>query len=280
MPRPLSPAQIANQVTFVLKGHLKNARVGYIRAATLLARVRDEKLWQALDFATIEDYAQARLGLARSSLYRYLRVHDWLLEFHPAWLERRPKGFIPEISDLASLVWIETRLRSTHLAGDLRRDLEAARRKALAGKLTEKEFRELRDRGHRYDAPLRVLLRRLRSLRRFATSIPKLPAETLASIEAAIRAVEASASAADTARRVARHRRPLAAFIRHLHGSATSAKRAIRGSHPPAAGPRARTAPRRTRDRINARPNECDPPPARARSNRSPGRRGAPSRTK
>jgi hypothetical protein len=54
----LTPAQIANQVTFVLKGHLKNARIGYIRAASLLARVREEKLWKALGHATIEEYAE------------------------------------------------------------------------------------------------------------------------------------------------------------------------------------------------------------------------------
>jgi hypothetical protein len=42
MPRPPSPAQRAVQVTFLLKGHLKNARIAYIRAAVLLARVRAE----------------------------------------------------------------------------------------------------------------------------------------------------------------------------------------------------------------------------------------------
>jgi len=35
----LSPAQIANQITFRLKGDLKNAQIAYIRAAQLLARV-------------------------------------------------------------------------------------------------------------------------------------------------------------------------------------------------------------------------------------------------
>ena len=86
MPRSLSPAQIANQVTFLLKGHLKNARIGYIRAAKLLARVRDEKLWKALKFPDIEAYARQDLGLGRSSLYHYLQVHDWLRDYHPAWL--------------------------------------------------------------------------------------------------------------------------------------------------------------------------------------------------
>ena len=42
MPRTPSPAQRAVQITFLLKGHLKNARIAYIRAAVLLAKVRDE----------------------------------------------------------------------------------------------------------------------------------------------------------------------------------------------------------------------------------------------
>jgi hypothetical protein len=94
LPMPkLTPAQIANQVTFVLKGHLKNARIGYIRAASLLARVREQKLWKALGHATIEEYAEGRLGLGRTSLYRYLQVHDWLRDYHPAWLARsNPPG--------------------------------------------------------------------------------------------------------------------------------------------------------------------------------------------
>ena len=68
MRRALSPAQIANQVTFVLKGHLKNVRLAFIRAAKLLARVRDEKLWQALKFRSLEEYAVKRLGLQSSAL--------------------------------------------------------------------------------------------------------------------------------------------------------------------------------------------------------------------
>jgi hypothetical protein len=34
MPRTISPAQRANQITFILKGHLKNVQVSYIRAAS------------------------------------------------------------------------------------------------------------------------------------------------------------------------------------------------------------------------------------------------------
>ena len=36
MARAITPAQRAAQITFVLKGHLKNAQISYIRAAGLL----------------------------------------------------------------------------------------------------------------------------------------------------------------------------------------------------------------------------------------------------
>src|SRR6266704_2778322 len=108
MRRPPSPAQRAVQITFTLKGHLKNVQVAYIRAA-------------------------ARLGLQHAALYRYLEVYDWIREFHRPWLERRPKGFIPQLTDAYALMWIERRLQDPHLGDALRAQLEALRRKALAG---------------------------------------------------------------------------------------------------------------------------------------------------
>src|SRR5881409_2752596 len=104
MGRPPSPAQRAVQITFVLKGHLKNVQVAYIRVAALLARVRDEKLYRALGHATMDDYAAVRLGLQHAQLYRYLAVYDWIREFHHPWLARRPKGFIPELTDAQALM--------------------------------------------------------------------------------------------------------------------------------------------------------------------------------
>ncbi len=196
MSRPPSPAQRANQLTFVLKGHLKNARVAYIRAAALLARVREEKLWQALGHRSIEDYAAKRLPLNKTALYQYLRVYDWLKRSHRAWLAQRPKGFIPELSDATALMWIENRLRDPRLGEDLRRDLEKMRRKGLAGTLTEREFREIRARAGRSVAPLRSALARLRSLRRLAERIAKFPAAARDGIDQAIRAVEGALAAA------------------------------------------------------------------------------------
>jgi len=132
MGRPPSPAQRAVQITFVLKGHLKNVQVAYIRVAALLARVRDEKLYRALGHATMDDYAAARLRLQHAQLYRYLAVYDWIREFHRPWLARRPKGFIPELTDAQALMWIEHRLRDPHLSDGLRTELERLRAKALA----------------------------------------------------------------------------------------------------------------------------------------------------
>jgi hypothetical protein len=204
--RPLSPAQIAVQVTFVLKGHLKNARVAYIRAAVLLARVRDEKLWSALRHPTIEDYALRRLGLRRSALYHYLQIHDWLRDSHPAWLVRRPKGFIPELSDASALIWIEKKLRDPHLSDSLRAELEALRKKGMNGTLTDEEFRRLRQRGRRVVTPLRVLLARLRTARRAAARIPEAPPAALTALDSAIRATEAAVDSSSKVARLADYR--------------------------------------------------------------------------
>src|SRR5207249_1050436 len=132
MRRPPSPAQRAVQITFTLKGHLKNVQVAYIRVAALLARVRDEKLYRALGHATMDAYAAARLGLQHAALYRYLEVYDWIREFHRPWLERRPKGFIPQLTDAYALMWIERRLQDPHLGDALRAQLEALRREAVS----------------------------------------------------------------------------------------------------------------------------------------------------
>src|SRR5437899_2696384 len=53
MARKVSPAQRANQMTFLLKGYLKNVQ-----------------------HDGMESYAQERLGLRRAALYRYLQIYD------------------------------------------------------------------------------------------------------------------------------------------------------------------------------------------------------------
>src|SRR5439155_25131410 len=52
---PAEPRPARRADHFVLKGHLKNVQVAYIRVAALLAKVRDEKLYRALGHATMDD---------------------------------------------------------------------------------------------------------------------------------------------------------------------------------------------------------------------------------
>ena len=67
-------AQDANQVTWLLLGNLKNIRKMYLTICIQLARVRDQKLYAALHYPDMEQYARDRLNLGRSSLYNYLQT--------------------------------------------------------------------------------------------------------------------------------------------------------------------------------------------------------------
>jgi len=172
----VSPAQLANQMTFLLKGYLKNVQLSYIRAAAMLARIRDENLYRALEHDGMESYAQQRLGLRRASLYRYLQIYDWLRKSHPAWLAKHPKGFIPELTDAYGLMWIEERLADEHLAPEMRKELEALRRKALSGKLTQRELDEFRKRGREHRDSLTAVNASLRAVRKRLGALPVSPA--------------------------------------------------------------------------------------------------------
>lgn len=197
--RPISPAQRAVQLTFVLKGHLKNAQIAYLRVAKGLVQIRDANLHRALGHDSLEDYAAARLGLRRSALYKYMQIHEWVREFHPAWLAPKPKGFIPELSDCYALMWIERRLKSPRLAERLRRELTSLRKKALEGKLTDAEFRKLREQGSGQAASLRSLLSALRAARRQAARVPGVTPDMVADLD---RLVARIAALLDTAKRV------------------------------------------------------------------------------
>jgi len=175
----------ALQVTWLLKGDLKNVQIAYIRVGKLLARVRDEKLWAALKHATIEEYAEARLRLGHTSLYRYLRVHDWIVEFHKEWLEPKPTGFIPELADVADLIWIENELARKDLDPARRAALEALRQKALEGRLRAHDLDPFRKDKHG-DAGLKAFVSRLRLLRNRGAELATLPPDVLAHLDAAI----------------------------------------------------------------------------------------------
>ncbi len=53
---PKAVVQEALQVTWLLKGNLKNAQLAYLWVGTLLAQVRDKQLCAALGHTDLEDY--------------------------------------------------------------------------------------------------------------------------------------------------------------------------------------------------------------------------------
>ena len=186
---PPTPAQIANQVTFVLKGHLKNVQLAFIRVGILLARVRDEKLWQAIGYADIETYAADRLGMQRTKLYQYLQIHDWLAERHPEWLAPKPKGFIPEMTDVAMLIAIDKRLDGK-LASEERTRLEEMRTKALTGKLAKSEFARAKRKPGTARGSLRAFVASFRAIYDRARRTPGIPADVVESLAKLMRVLE------------------------------------------------------------------------------------------
>ncbi len=208
--KPLSPAQVAHQLTWRVMGDLKRIQLTYIRVAIDLVKIRDEGHWKALRHPSIEDYAQKRLRLGRTSLYHYLQIHKWLKRDHPAWLAPKPKGFIPALTGASSLMWIENYLHDKRPSDTVRKELEATRRQALRGALTDDQFRALRARIHATVEPLKAMLARLRSLRREADRVPRFPAAARAALEEAIREV---GQALGSTRQVAKLTSPRAVMI-------------------------------------------------------------------
>ncbi len=178
-------ADKALQLTWVLKGRLKNARLEFLRIGGMLAKVRDEKMFAVLHHPDIEDYAEKRLQLGRSSLYRYLKVYDWAKQSHPEWLEPKPKGFIPELDDVAGLMWIEEELQRKDLSAADRRELEALRAKGLAGSLRRSDLSAWQKKGRKTNT-LQTYYNKFRSLRTRSARIVGMPPEALKCLDDAI----------------------------------------------------------------------------------------------
>jgi hypothetical protein len=178
--------QDALQTTWLLKGTLKNAQLSYLRVGKLLAQVREKKMYAALGHPNIEDYAEKRLQLGRSSLYKYLQVYDWVSSNHPEWLEKKPQGFIPELYDVADLMWIEEELSKTNISSSRRAALEELKKKALAGTLSQQELRKFRSADTRVESSLKNYLSKLRNLRMRGSQLASMPQEAITHIDAAI----------------------------------------------------------------------------------------------
>ena len=73
-------------------------------------------------------------------------------------------------------MWIEERLADEHLAPEMRKELEALRRKALSGKLTQRELDEFRERGREHRDSLTAVNASLRAVRKRLGALPVSPA--------------------------------------------------------------------------------------------------------
>ena len=156
----------------------------------LLARVRDEKLYAALGHADMESYAEERLHLGRASLYRYLQVHDWISQFHKEWLEPKPKGFIPDLTDIADLIFIERELARKDLDPKKRAALEDLKKKALDGRLRQGDLDPFRRGKHGRDEGLKSFLSKLRLLRRRGSGLASMPPAAFSYLDAAIEIIQ------------------------------------------------------------------------------------------
>lgn len=185
-PKPKTAVQEALEVTWLLKGNLKNVQIAYIRVGKLLAQVREKRLYAELKHADIESYAQERLQLGRASLYRYLQVYDWLVECHPEWLEPKPAVFIPELADAMDLISIEKELQRADLKPATRAALQTLQQKALQGKLRSGDLDALRRKQPTGVNGLRACLSKLRLLRGRAAELVNMPPEVLTHLDAAI----------------------------------------------------------------------------------------------
>jgi len=182
--------QEALEVTWVLKGHLKNLQLSYIRVGKLLSEVRDKKMYETLGHKDIDSYAAARLRLGRSSLYRYLQVYDWVLGHHKEWLDPKPKGFIPELNDAAGLMWIEETLTRKDLDAPMKKSLEGLQKKALDGTLDEGDLEKVRRQAHSKEQGLKSFLSKVRNLRMRGSQLASMPPEAIKTLDATIEIIQ------------------------------------------------------------------------------------------
>jgi len=113
----------------------------------------------------------------------------WVFKNHPEWLQPKPKGYIPDLSDIADLIWIEKEL-TKKLSAAQRAALEELQRKALAGQLRKKELASLRKRIGSPKDGNRAFLSALRALRTRGARRKGVPAQVIALIDKAIAVME------------------------------------------------------------------------------------------
>lgn len=178
------------KITWLLKGQLKNQQLSYLRIAKMLAEVRDEKLYTHMNHTDMESYAWDHLNhLSDTSLHRYLHIYDWVKTHYPAWLEEKPKGHIPDLSDIDDLEWIEEQLGRKGLDEKKEKALKELRAKALDGSLVQSELRAFRKSGRKSSSGLQAFLSALLALIRRGKNLAAMPQAVMGHLEAAAEAL-------------------------------------------------------------------------------------------
>ena len=180
-----------------LIAQIKNVQLGYIRVGVGLARARDEKIYEVLKHPNLEDYVEKRLGLSKASMYRYLKIYDWVAKNKPEWLLPKPKGRIPDLSDISDAIRIEDTLsENKRMEPSKREGLEELKQKALNGNLIKGVAGRALRKGSKGSDPLKAFTSSLRSLRRSGIRLTSMPPEVIAHLDSAIGILENEHAAA------------------------------------------------------------------------------------
>jgi hypothetical protein len=176
----------AEQLTTYLKAALQTVRVAYLNVGRLLDQVRNGRFFAELGYADIESYAEQRLRLGRSSLYKYLQVYDWVVLHHPEWFNPGPDTFIPDLNDAADLIFIEKELPRKDLADSTKKTLETLKVKALKGELKRKDLDPYRRRTSSNRDWRKGFLSLLRSVLQKGRKLKGMPPEVIDHLERSI----------------------------------------------------------------------------------------------
>lgn len=188
---PRAVVQEALQLTFVLRGHIKRAQQYYLVVGRELAEIQEKKLYLPLKHPDLFDLAKEHLGLSQASVYRYLRIHNWVKQNHPEWLKPGWKGTIPDLSDMPIVIGIDQQLERKDLKPEERRKLETAKKKAGEGTLESGELRSAAGKGRNTaKAGLTAFLSTLRRDRTRGIKMANMPGEVIAHLDEAIAALE------------------------------------------------------------------------------------------
>lgn len=182
-------AVVWNALTFTgqLVAHIKNVQLGYLRVGAGLAQARDRKIYEILKHSDLEDYAEKRLGLSKTSLYRYLKIYTWVAKNKPEWLLPKPKGRIPDLSDISDAIRIEDELKQNkRMKPAKRKGLEELKQKALDSGLQDGEATRAVRKGSKASDSLSKFLSQLRHLRRSGAALTGMPPEVISHLDTAI----------------------------------------------------------------------------------------------